>query len=50
MGLYENDDYTSPVTDTFQITVPDPIHVALKMDTNNERMKLQMKSCWATPK
>jgi len=50
MGVFTGSDFATPVGGEFQISVPDPIHVAIKMDSNNDRMKLQLKSCWATPR
>ena len=49
MGLYEDDLFLTPVESTYEITVPEPINIALKMDTTNPKMKLQLKRCWATP-
>ena len=49
MGLYKDDSFATPVESTYEITVPDPINIALKMDSTNSKMNLQLKRCWATP-
>jgi len=50
MGVFTDSDFETPVGTDFEISVPDPIHVEMSMNTNNDRMKLRLESCWATPR
>ena len=49
MGLYADDSFTTPVVSGFTFNVPDPINIAIKLDTDDNDIKMQLKSCWATP-
>lgn len=50
MGVYPDDSYDTAVAENYQISVPDPIFVAVKInDDQDQRLKVQLKKCWATP-
>ena len=48
MAVYEDSSYTTVADDTFEVTVPDHIHLGMML-TESDNFLLQARRCWVTP-
>jgi len=50
MGVYDDSTFSDLVTESYEVRVPEPLHVGIKIfDEGASNMHLQLRQCWGTP-